>query len=197
MRIVLVAAREQIAHVDEVARYLRGRAINLAGASSLLELAALLKKASLMISNDSGPMHLAAALGTPVIGLFGPTDPRRVGPYGVGHVALRKDVDCSRCSRRACVHDAACVKAIGVDEVSAAARAILDTMNEARRPPAQRAPHESTSTDRLTVAVVRPFFTFRKAALSATRSNWPAAWSRWVIRFTFLPIRGIARRKRG
>lgn len=133
-RIVLVAAREQIAHVDEVARHLRGRAINLAGASSLLELAALLKKASLMISNDSGPMHLAAALGTPVIGLFGPTDPRRVGPYGDGHVALRKDVDCSRCSRRACVRDAACVRAIGVDEVSAAARAILDTMKRSTAP---------------------------------------------------------------
>ena len=127
-RIVLVAAREQMAHVDEVARHLRGCAINLAGASSLLELAALLKRASLVISNDSGPMHLAAALDTPVIGLFGPTDPRRVGPYGAGHVVLRKAVDCSRCSRHACVQDGACMNAISVDEVSAAARAILDAM---------------------------------------------------------------------
>jgi lipopolysaccharide heptosyltransferase II len=52
-------------------------------------LAALLSRARLLVSNDSGPMHLAAAVGTPVIALFGPTDPALVGPYGTGHVVLR------------------------------------------------------------------------------------------------------------
>jgi len=127
-RIVLVAAKEQIGHVDEVLRHLRAGAINLAGASSLLELAALVKKASLVISNDSGPMHLAAAVGTPVIGLFGPTDPRRVGPYGAGHVALKKQFDCSGCSRRACARDHGCLKLITVDDVLAACLPFLRSL---------------------------------------------------------------------
>jgi lipopolysaccharide heptosyltransferase II len=124
-RVILVAAREQIAHVAEVTARLRGGALNLAGATGLLELAALLKRASLMISNDSGPMHLAAALGTPVVGLFGPTDPRRVGPYGPGAVAVKKDFDCAGCSRRACVRDGGCLKAISVDDVLAASLQLL------------------------------------------------------------------------
>ncbi|MGH9792807.1 MAG: glycosyltransferase family 9 protein, partial [Candidatus Acidiferrales bacterium] len=110
---------------DEVIRHMRGHAINLAGASSLLELAALMKKASLVISNDSGPMHLAAAVGTPVIGLFGRTDPRRVGPYGAGNVALKKPFDCSGCSRRACAREQSCLKLITVDDVLTAAAPFL------------------------------------------------------------------------
>jgi lipopolysaccharide heptosyltransferase I len=124
-RIILVAAREQSSHVDEVVRYLRRPVVNLAGASTLLELAALMKKATLVISNDSGPMHLAAAVGTPVIGLFGPTDPRRIGPYGTAHVALKKNFDCSGCSRRACARDHGCLKLITVEDVLSAASSFL------------------------------------------------------------------------
>ncbi|HKY86226.1 MAG TPA: lipopolysaccharide heptosyltransferase II [Pseudorhodoplanes sp.] len=124
-RIILVAAREQIGHVTEVTARLRTRAINLAGATSLLELAALIKRASLVISNDSGPMHLAAALATPVVGLFGPTDPQRVGPYGRHTIALKKQFDCAGCSRRACVRDAECLKMISAEDVLAAASQLM------------------------------------------------------------------------
>jgi lipopolysaccharide heptosyltransferase I len=134
-RIILVAAKEQIGHVDEVMRHVRAHAINLAGASSLLELAALMKKASLVISNDSGPMHLAAAVGTSVIGLFGPTDPRRIGPYGPGHVALKKQFDCSACSRRVCVRDHGCLKAISVDDVLTACSPFLQNPRIQHEPP--------------------------------------------------------------
>ena len=114
---------------------MRAHAINLAGASSLRELAALMKKASLVISNDSGPMHLAAAMGTPVIGLFGPTDPRRVGPYGAGNVALKKQFDCSGCSRRACARDHGCLKAITVDDVLTACSPFLQNPRIQHEPP--------------------------------------------------------------
>jgi len=63
----------------------------------LLDLAYLYKKAQLVITTDSGPMHLAAAMETPVIALFGPTDPARTGPYGTGHTIIRTELSCSPC----------------------------------------------------------------------------------------------------
>ena len=125
VKVFLVAGKEQKSQVDGVARLLRAPAVDLAGRCTLPELAALLKKASLAISNDSGPMHLAAALGTPVIGLFGPTDPRRVGPYGALHAALKKPFDCTGCRRDACVRNQGCLQAISVDDVLAAAAPFL------------------------------------------------------------------------
>jgi ADP-heptose:LPS heptosyltransferase len=101
---------------------MRQKALNLGGATDLRQLAALLRRASLLVTNDSGPMHLAAAVGTPVVALFGPTDPRCVGPYGEGHIVLRKNIDCSRCRRNRCARDSACMKAIEVEEVISAAR---------------------------------------------------------------------------
>jgi lipopolysaccharide heptosyltransferase I len=116
-RIFLIAGSEQSAQASEVVRHMQCRAVNLAGITSLPQLMALLRRASLLISNDSGPMHLAAALGSPVIGIFGPTDPRRVGPYGAVNVALKKNFLCSGCSRQRCTHAQECLRAISVDEV--------------------------------------------------------------------------------
>lgn len=76
--------------------------INLGGETSLLELAYLYKKARMVITTDSGPMHLAAAVKTPVIALFGPTDPGRTGPYGDGHTIIRTDLSCSPCFLKKC-----------------------------------------------------------------------------------------------
>jgi|RhiMetdeSRZDD1v2_1073273.scaffolds.fasta_scaffold83226_3 heptosyltransferase I len=121
-RVVIVGNTPPIGQFEEITHLMKHPAINLVGKTSLLQLAALLRRSDLLVTNDSGPMHLAAAVGTPVVAIFGPTDPRRVGPYGTGHVVLRKDVDCSRCTRRACVRDGACLKAIDVDEVHEAVR---------------------------------------------------------------------------
>jgi heptosyltransferase-1 len=84
--------------------------INLGGETSLLELACLYKKARMVITTDSGPMHLAAAVKTPVIALFGPTDPARTGPYGDGHTIIRTALPCSpcflkKCATRKCMED--------------------------------------------------------------------------------------------
>jgi heptosyltransferase-1 len=76
--------------------------INLAGRTSLVELAALLQQARLAVTTDTGPMHLAAALGTPVVALFGPTAPWRTGPFGEGHEVVRLALPCSPCFRRQC-----------------------------------------------------------------------------------------------
>jgi heptosyltransferase-1 len=92
-----------------------------AGETSLRELAALYKKAAVLLTTDSGPMHLAAAVGTPVVALFGPTSPGRTGPYGEGHVVIRKDMDCSPCFRKSC-ETMECMKTISVEEVFQAVR---------------------------------------------------------------------------
>ena len=92
-----------------------------AGETTLRELAALYREASVLLTTDSGPMHLAAAVETPVVALFGPTSPERTGPYGEGHAVIRRDMDCSPCFRKSC-ETLRCMKSIGVDEVFEAVR---------------------------------------------------------------------------
>jgi lipopolysaccharide heptosyltransferase I len=116
-RVILVAAVAQQALAAAVGRLAQGRVIDLAGRTTLPQLAALLGRASVLVTNDSGPMHLAAAVGTPVVAMFGPTDPRKIGPYGSGHAVLFKGIDCSPCHRQRCVQDGACLNAISVDAV--------------------------------------------------------------------------------
>ena len=78
------------------------RVVNLVGKTDILQLGALLEKCELCISCDSGPMHIAAAVGTPTIALFGPTDPLRHRPYGVNHTIIEKPVYCRPCYKTYC-----------------------------------------------------------------------------------------------
>jgi heptosyltransferase I len=80
----------------------RAPLINLAGATSLAQLAAVLRKTRVAVTTDTGVMHLAAALGTPVAALFGPTAPWRTGPFGEGHQVVRLGLACSPCFKRHC-----------------------------------------------------------------------------------------------
>ena len=96
--------------IDKITSSMTTDGINLGGETSLQDLACIYKKARMVISTDSGPMHLAAAVGTPVIALFGPTDPDRTGPYGAGHTIVRAGLDCSpcllkKCSTKKCMED--------------------------------------------------------------------------------------------
>ena len=100
-----------------------------AGRTDLKVLIALLKRIDLLVTVDSGPMHLAAALGTPLVALFGPTDPRLIGPYGGDGVVLRVPLPCSPCSKRRCQIEAdrLCMRSISVEEVAEAASSLLAT----------------------------------------------------------------------
>lgn len=100
---------------------------SLAGRVSLKQLAAVLRSADLMITVDSGPMHIAAAVGTPVLALFGATDPARTGPLGPGCV-LHRRLPCSPCLQRRCAiaDTLRCMRDIDVPEVLAAARRLLE-----------------------------------------------------------------------
>ena len=89
----------------------------MAGRTSIRELMALISRCKLVITNDSGPMHMSAALGIPVIAIFGSTDPELSGPIGKGHVIIKKDVSCSPCFLRTCPTDLKCMEMISVDDV--------------------------------------------------------------------------------
>ncbi len=85
---------------QEVVRESGGKAINMAGKTNLKELVPLINKCCYFICNDTGPMHIAAALNIPVFALFGPANPIRTGPYGDIHTIIRKELECSPCYAR-------------------------------------------------------------------------------------------------
>lgn len=113
--------------VNEICKDLPEQVINMAGKTNLRELMALVNSCSAFLTNDSGPMHMAAALGIPLLALFGSTSDVKTGPYGIGKV-IHKHVDCSPCYKRVCPIDFRCMKRIEVDEVYNELRKILDNV---------------------------------------------------------------------
>jgi len=101
---------------EQVEKLAKSDILNVGGATTLRELAALYRRAALVVSTDSGPMHIAAAVGTPVVALFGPTDAKRTGPYGERHTVISAPVECRPCLRKKC-HSPICMKGIDVEEV--------------------------------------------------------------------------------
>ncbi|MCX7847262.1 MAG: lipopolysaccharide heptosyltransferase II [bacterium] len=91
--------------------------VNLAGTTSVCTLAAWLERCSCLVTNDTGAMHVAAAVGTPVVAIFGPTDWRTTAPLGDGHRLIRASVPCAPCLRRVCEIDHRCMKSVSVEEV--------------------------------------------------------------------------------
>ena len=120
-QVVFTGSEEDRALIDEMAGTLGSSVIRLEGRTSLKVLAAVYRSASVVVSTDTGPMHLAAAVGTPVVALFGPTAPWRTGPYGQGHIVLRAGVSCSPCFSRSCetaeFEPMACMNRITVEQV--------------------------------------------------------------------------------
>ena len=124
--VIFTGAHEDSEAIEDIISNMKTRAANLAGRTDLKTLAALYEKASIVVSTDTGPMHLAAAVGTPVVALFGPTAPWRTGPFGEGHKIIRADLECSPCFKRQC-NTIDCMKQITVDQVFDAASAAIFT----------------------------------------------------------------------
>jgi ADP-heptose:LPS heptosyltransferase len=138
--IVLTGATRDRPLVERV-KTLLGPAITtvvVAGNDDLVTLAAVLERLDLFITGDTGPMHLAAAVGTPIVAIFGPSDPARYGPLAAHSRIVRVDLPCSPCNRirtppaRCVGHVPDCLEAVPVDRVVAAAAALLDTPGRAR-----------------------------------------------------------------
>jgi heptosyltransferase-2 len=116
-KILLFGKEEERPIVQEILRYLGTAGIDLTGKTGLLQLAALLERCHLLVTNDTGTMHVATAVCTPAVALFGSTDPITTGPWGEGHVVVRREVSCSPCWKRICPTDHRCMNLITVDEV--------------------------------------------------------------------------------
>ena len=93
---------------------------------SLRELVALLAAARLVLGADTGPVHIAAAVGTPTVSIYRVTDSRRNGPPGDGHIRLQADMECSPCLRKSCELDHECGQSISVEKVLCAVNSLLD-----------------------------------------------------------------------
>ncbi len=115
-RSVVIGGRADVQKAEAVVRESGGRAVSLAGKTDLRELVEIMRNAVLVISNDSGPMHIAAGFSVPVVAIFGPTSPERTGPYGKGHIIVKSDEACSPCFRRRC-DELKCMKGITVAKV--------------------------------------------------------------------------------
>jgi len=120
-KVLLFGKEEERPLIYEILRHLGTGGIDLTGKTGLLQLAALLERCALLVTNDTGTMHIAAAVGTPVVALFGPTPPLMTGPWGEGHVVVSKGASCSPCWKRICPTDHRCMKGITVEEVEEAA----------------------------------------------------------------------------
>jgi heptosyltransferase-2 len=130
VKIIIVSSQDQKSIAGRVAGNMKDKALNLAGMTTISQLSSLLKRAKLFISNDSGPVHIAAALDIPVISIFGRRQPglghKRWGPLGPKTKFLHKDVGCVECLAHNCIKEFTCLKAITVDDVIKAARQFLE-----------------------------------------------------------------------
>ncbi len=117
---VIIGSLDETETGASLARLTGDRAVDLTGKGGLTFLSALLQRAKFMLTNDSGPMHLASALGVKVVVIYGPTDPMKVGPYGDSGIVVKADTDCSPCRNRECEVSPSCMELVSVDKVAEA-----------------------------------------------------------------------------
>ena len=127
-RVVLTSAPDEVGFIDEILRRTTSAPLNLAGKLSIKQLGALTARARLFVGVDSMPMHLAAAMGTPALALFGPSGEHEWGPWGGGHRVVSSMHSCRPCGQDGCGGGklSECLTLLPVDAVHAAARELLD-----------------------------------------------------------------------
>ncbi len=124
-QVVITGASQEADLAREIASLMKRKPVLLAGKTPLRGFLGVLSQARLFITNDSGPMHMANALGVPVIGIFGPTEPDATHPYRQPYKVLWKGAPCWPCLYRKCPFDHRCMTAIEPEEVLEAALAFL------------------------------------------------------------------------
>jgi len=129
LRGVLISGLEHVGLGDGVRKLMKHEPVFLCGKTSLGDLAALFKKTSIFISNDSGPVHIACAVGVPVISIFSRNEkglsPKRWGPIGKNVAVLHKDVGCTECLAHNCKKAFLCLRSVTVEEVVEKASGLL------------------------------------------------------------------------
>jgi heptosyltransferase II len=125
-RIVLTGGSGERDLGDDIEAAMKSPCLNLVGMTSVRQMMAVLSLCRLMITNDSGPMHVAAALGVPVVALFGPTDHTTTSPHSPDQRIVRKATECAPCLKRFCPTDHRCMTAIETEDVLEAARSLMN-----------------------------------------------------------------------
>jgi heptosyltransferase-2 len=124
--LLLIGSREEMGVAKEVRAHMKHQPIDLIGNTDLAEAVAMVSVADLVVSNDTGPAHIASALGRPTLVIFGPTNPLTTRPYAATAEVIRQPPDCAPCMLRDCPIDHRCMTAISADEVFAKASKLLE-----------------------------------------------------------------------
>jgi heptosyltransferase-2 len=119
-KILIVGAADDTELAESIAEPMTNKPVLLTGKTTLSELAGVIAMATVFVTNDSGPMHLANAVHTPVVAIFGPTDPDRTRPFQQPAVVLKKEVPCWPCFYRTCPYEHQCMTQITPEEVAQA-----------------------------------------------------------------------------
>jgi predicted lipopolysaccharide heptosyltransferase III len=131
-QIVIGGTQQEAGLAQQIVHAAKSRPVSMAGLAGVRTFAAVLKRSALFVGNDSGAMHIATAVGAPVVALFGPSNPAEWGPRGGPTEVIYKGVDCRACFHPTCYRDEQnCMKLISVDEVMAAVRGLLPRSNAA------------------------------------------------------------------
>lgn len=125
LRVVLTGGPGEAEIARDIAAAMKNAPLNLIGRTSVRQMMAVLSLCRLMVTNDSGPMHVAAAFGVPIVAVFGPTDHTTTSPLAETCRIVRREADCAPCLLRQCPTDHRCMEAITVEDVLTAARSLL------------------------------------------------------------------------
>lgn len=118
-KVILIGGAEDRTLVDQFLNNGPSKCLDLVGKLSIRKTAAILSRCDLLVSGDTGPLHLATSVGTKVIGLFGAADPARTGPIGYGSIVIQPDLPCVPCRKRHCKNDKRlCMEAIDPEQVA-------------------------------------------------------------------------------
>lgn len=123
--IIMVGDNADSSLIRHIVASTQNNIIDLSGRTTLCQLASLLKRCDLLITNDSAPLHIAVAVGTKVLAMFGPTDPKVYGPTGAEDRVIRIKIHCGPCEKAQCEFEHECMEYINVDEVFKAAKEML------------------------------------------------------------------------
>lgn len=138
LRVVLTGGPDsrELQKVNNILNKCRSHPINLAGQLTLKQMAALSHRCQLFIGVDTAPMHIAAAVGTPVVALFGPSGEKSWGPWGEGHTVIKKNIPCRPCGKDGCggSKKSRCLEEITTAEVLAAAWSVIERIKEKKIP---------------------------------------------------------------
>lgn len=124
--VIFVGVDEDKDIVKRIADKMKNRPYNFINNTNIRQLASLLKKAKLLITNDSAPLHLGCAVGARILALFGPTDPKKYGPTGEFDLVISEKLSCSPCESASCGYNYECMKSISPEEVFDAAKMMIE-----------------------------------------------------------------------